>query len=131
MLAAETISRAIGVASSGDTIYLKGGLYTGSRNRNLLISRKSLVIRGSVSWDAGGDIVADSTPSVLDAQGLARHFAIWSSVVNVSDLVCTGGTVGPLSISDGFWRSEGGGSVQQRGHGTLVLRNVTVTAPYT
>ena len=50
-----------------------------------------------------------------------------SANVTISDLECRGGFVGPISAEDAVWRAEGGGSIQMRGDGLLMLRNMTVS----
>lgn len=93
-----TISAAVAFAGNGDTIELANALYTGSSNKNIVISGKSLTIR-SMSGSSGG--------VVIDCGGSGRAFtfsglASSNSVLNCVTIRNGGGDIAGCAIHTNY-----------------------------
>jgi len=88
-----TIQSAIDVASSGDTVIISPGTYTGPGNYHITFSGKAVTVR---SVDPNDTSVVEST--VIDCNGWGRAFSIDASVV-LDGLTVTDGSTGGIYIS--------------------------------
>jgi hypothetical protein len=105
-----TINGAIEKASSGDTVYVAEGLYTGIASEVVRID-KNITISGG--WDAG--FSHQGTLSTIDGQGMRRGINVLIGVV---------ATVERFQIRNGFLFNFGGGISNG---GTLTLNSSIVS----
>ncbi|GAA5818431.1 MAG: DUF11 domain-containing protein [Methanobrevibacter sp. CfCl-M3] len=94
-----TIQDAVNAASSGDTVIIPAGTYTGDGNRNININGKNLTIKGS------GDVV-------IDAQNTSgtRIFTVSNGMVNITGLKMQNSASGYNHGGAVYFTSGSGGS---------------------
>ncbi|UCH58715.1 MAG: hypothetical protein JSV61_10905, partial [Anaerolineales bacterium] len=101
-----TINGAIGKASSGDTIYVSNGTYTGTGDEVVLID-KDITLSGG--WDAS--FTAQSGTSTIDGDGVSRGVTVNTGVT---------ATIDHFTVKNGYTDGGGGGI---RNFGDLTLTN--------
>ena len=106
-----TINAAIGKATSGDTIYVAIGTYTGSDNEVVLIDR-SITLSGG--WDA--TFMAQTGMTTIDGGGGRRGIVIISGVT---------ANLERFAIQNGYVYQYDGGGIYN--YGILTLNNSTVS----
>jgi len=110
--ACATITWAIGKASSGDTVYVSTGTYTGTGEAVVLVS-KSVTLSGG--WEWNGALGMQSGLSIIDGQGARRGINLYSGVTAV---------VERFTIQNGYVEYHGGGIYNDGG--TLILKDCVV-----
>jgi uncharacterized repeat protein (TIGR01451 family) len=110
--ACATINGAIGKASSGDTIYVATGTYTGSGDEVVLLDKSATLSGG---WDAG--FTTQSDTSTIDGEEARRGLSVSEGVT---------ATVDCFSIQNGYTGGDGDGGGICNG-GTLTLSNSNVS----
>ena len=133
-----TIAGGLGKASSGDTVYVAEGTYTGSGNEVILID-KNITISGG--WDAS--FVTQTGMSIMNGETARRGVTISSGTVTSLDHLTiqngnkTGGGGGIFNdgtlmltntlIADNIWGVGEGGGIFNTPIGVITLNNTTIT----
>ena len=110
-----TINGAIGKATSGDTILVATGVYTGSGDQVVLLDRNATLSGG---WDTG--FATQSGVSTIDGQGARRGMMVNEGITAV---------VERFAVQNGYaWGYYGSGNgAGIRNGGTLTLNNCTIS----
>jgi hypothetical protein len=111
-----TINGAVGKASSGDTVYVSIGTYTGSGDEVVLLDRDITISGG---WDGSFNSVNEL--SVVDGEHLRKGILVNNGVTAVVE----GFTIQNGSAIQGGGISLSGGGVYNGG--TLTMNNVVIT----
>jgi len=123
------LQTALGLATNGDTIYVAGGVYTGTGSAVITLT-KSITLAGGWNGDPGGSIRRDPAvyPTTLDGEWVRRVVYISGDITPTLDgFIVTRGNATGLNLANCPSNPDGcGGGVFVSGAHPLILNN-TIT----
>jgi uncharacterized repeat protein (TIGR01451 family) len=106
-----TIAIAIAKASSGDTVYVASGTYTGNNTSAVVMIGKDIILSGG--WDTS--FTSQKGMSVIDGQASRQGLAITGGTIRIEN----------FTIQNGYTRLDNGGGINNH-NGSLTLNRSLV-----